>query len=68
MNPLIQLNKATPLFVVPFVLGCLALLERAQTTDLGGVLPGGNTGWRWGPDASDHRLWEFGFRRLCPPQ
>src|SRR5206468_1450784 len=30
MNPLIQLKKATPLFLIPLVLACFVLLPRAQ--------------------------------------
>jgi hypothetical protein len=45
MNPLIQLNKATPLFLVVLVLACFALLPKAQavTPAPDGGYPGGNT-------------------------
>jgi trimeric autotransporter adhesin len=43
MNPLIQLKNATPVFLVGLVLACFALPQRVQATDLGSVLPGGNT-------------------------
>jgi hypothetical protein len=45
MNPLIQLKKATPVFLITLVLGCFALLPRAQavlpTPD--GFYPNDNT-------------------------
>jgi len=44
MNPLIQLKKAAPIFLVGLVLGCFALLQRVQAKDLDGVLPGGAAG------------------------
>ena len=45
MNPLIQLKKATPLFLAVFVLVCLAVSHRAQAVVPApdGGYPGGNT-------------------------
>src|SRR2546421_4310757 len=43
MNPLVQLKQTTPLFLVALLLACFALPREAEATDLGGVLPGGNT-------------------------
>src|SRR5437870_69039 len=45
MNPLIQLKKSTPLFLIPLVLACFALSPRAQavTPAPDGGYPGFNT-------------------------
>jgi Chaperone of endosialidase len=43
MNPLIQLEKTAAVFFVGLVFACFALPQRVQATDLGSVLPGGNT-------------------------
>ena len=43
MNPLIHLKKATPSFVVPFVLTCFALSPQARAVCQEGCLTNGNT-------------------------
>ena len=45
MNPWIQLTKATPIFLIFFALGLLALAQRAQavTPAPDGAYPGFNT-------------------------
>ena len=43
MNPFIQLKKAALVILVGLVLACFALPQRVHATDLGSVLPGGNT-------------------------
>jgi len=45
MNSLIELKKAIPLFLTALVLGCFAVLPRAQAviTDPEGYFPGFNT-------------------------
>ena len=71
MNPLIQLKKTTPKFLVAFGLICFGLLPGAKAADPGApdmALAGGNTADGQLALGANHRYLQFGVRYILPPK